>query len=335
MANNKLNPKFNPFNQGEDIIKQTTKGEANFLKGLTNEHLYDKVWKICLAYCWGMIYFTCGAILFIALFMMTLEGKQQEVSIYSVVPPFIFGLAFFLLFMALALKLIIKLILIAIRKDKKFKIISVSFFALISLVVGGTLVMMFGNILAWNAISVAQDKMIVCQMDSVKLCFDGSQVIKVPPNCEYAKCPGEGDGDPREKFYDMEHGVRFKYFVKLPTNFMHAVEWPPRVTVSDGRLFCSPKVSESGSPELVVSRTIDSRVYCVVSSAEGAAGSIYTNYVYTTEKGGKVISVSFTIQAVQCSNYDDPDKTTCQLERETFNLDEVVDSLVTSMNWDK
>jgi len=127
--------------------------------------------------------------------------------------------------------------------------------------------------------------------------------------------------------------LEFKYPEKFPTLYLHPTAWPPKLTVASGRLICTTTSPESSSPafEQIKSKQINGGNYCVQSLSEGAAGSIYTDYTYSTAKAGKVISLSFTIQAVQCGNYDEPQKSACETERSNFDLDNLMDEIMSSV----
>ena len=117
-----------------------------------------------------------------------------------------------------------------------------------------------------------------------------------------------------------ETNVTFVYPLVLATKYIHAVTWPPQVVVTDGPLNCAKRI-------------INSQAYCVTVSSEGAAGSIYTTYAYAFLKNDKVITLNFTLRAVQCDNYDDPQKTECKNERTTFNVDNLADSMAQSVQF--
>lgn len=127
--------------------------------------------------------------------------------------------------------------------------------------------------------------------------------------------------------------VTFNYPKDLPTKYIHTVDWPPVVQASDGEFTCT----NAGTPEQragrTEKRTIDGREYCVTEVSEGAAGSIYIQYAYMTEIENKNVFVRFTTRAVQCENYDDPEKTECKNERNSFNIDQVVAEIVQSVKF--
>lgn len=120
--------------------------------------------------------------------------------------------------------------------------------------------------------------------------------------------------DPSWETYS-DDSVSFRYPAALPTTYIHSVNWPPKVTVSEG------------APECTEPTTINGHQYCVTTSSEGAAGSIYIDYAYATEKESKTITLSFTLREVQCGNYDDPQKTACEQERKSFDVDAFADNI--------
>lgn len=127
-------------------------------------------------------------------------------------------------------------------------------------------------------------------------------------------------------------GVTFRYPDKIPTTYISAVEWPPQVTQINGNFACA----ESGSEVTQAGRTeklkIDGREYCLTKVSESAAGSTYTQYLYTTATPNKkLINITFSLRFVQCVNYDDPKKTECLNERSIFNIDSLIDKIVRSI----
>jgi hypothetical protein len=67
--------------------------------------------------------------------------------------------------------------------------------------------------------------------------------------------------------------------------------------------------------------------------SEGAAGSVYTTYAYKLYMEKKNVTLSFVIRTPQCANYDDPNKTNCEKEKKEFNVDEMVDKIFETVNF--
>ncbi len=89
----------------------------------------------------------------------------------------------------------------------------------------------------------------------------------------------------------------------------------------------------SSANEIIAQRAVDNRIYCVDAKNEGAAGSVYSSYVYTTSRNGKLVSISFILRYPNCGNYDNAKSQACASEREVFDLDSVVDRIARSVSW--
>lgn len=163
-----------------------------------------------------------------------------------------------------------------------------------------------------------------------KLCPDGSYVGRTGPKCEFATCPATGDDDSWKTYTDDASGVSFRYPEKLTTEYISIVDWPPKVAAMDGPLTCTEAGVETARAGQTMKRMVDNREYCVTKESEGAAGSIYTNYAYATQKNDKVLIFTFSLRAVQCANYDDPQKSECEAERGSFDIDSVLDRIAQS-----
>ncbi|MFA5023800.1 MAG: hypothetical protein WC523_02480 [Patescibacteria group bacterium] len=109
--------------------------------------------------------------------------------------------------------------------------------------------------------------------------------------------------------------------------------WPPIITVSSSSFTCKETPGTSSLPARTLKRLVDNRAYCVEAMSEGAAGSVYTEFTYTTLSDSQLIVAKFTLRYPQCDNYDDPAKTICKNERETFDLDGVIDRIVKTLKF--
>ena len=89
---------------------------------------------------------------------------------------------------------------------------------------------------------------------------------------------------------------------------------------------------ESALPSRTAKRKIDGRIYCIESVSEGAAGTVYTQYTYSTIKNSSLIMVSCVIRYPQCINYSEPYRTECANERETFDLDKIIGYIVKNLS---
>lgn len=133
------------------------------------------------------------------------------------------------------------------------------------------------------------------------------------------------------KTLDSE-GVTFSYPEDIGMTYISLQEWPPYVQVIDGAFTCAEKDLSNDGTGQTARKTVEDRTYCVTTVVEGAAGSMYTHYVYAFPKERKTVMLAFTLRAVQCGNYNDPKKTECEKERETFDSDELVDQMVRTLS---
>jgi len=210
----------------------------------------------------------------------------------------------------MVIKLDIKNINMIIKKQTKIIILSG---IIILFLLGG--LWFFIWLTALSQPTVTQSKGILCT-DEVKFCADGSSVKRGAPNCEFAKCP---------------ELIAAYYPENLSAAYISPVEWPPKISLSPGIFSCAETPAESSLPSRTLKRLVDNRLYCVEAVSEGAAGSVYTDYIYTTQKNDQLLSLKFVLRYPQCNNYEDPNKTNCQTEREAFDLDGVIDRIATGI----
>ncbi len=126
-------------------------------------------------------------------------------------------------------------------------------------------------------------------------------------------------------------GVSFKYPKTFPTTYLHPVDWPPQVQILDEAFSCNEagvEIERAGKTSL---HTINGTTYCVTKVTEGAAGSTYTQYAYIFQKEEQLVLLTFTFKFVQCANYDEPQMTECLDERETFDIDPIIDEVARSV----
>ena len=140
-----------------------------------------------------------------------------------------------------------------------------------------------------------------------------------------------------------EKQLHYDILVDLNTEYIGSQNWkviivneeekyPPKFKITEGQIDCKITSSESGLLSRTVKRRIDGRIYCIESASEGAAGTIYTRYAYSTIKSGNLITVSCVIRYPQCMNYSEPYRTECANERETFDLDKIISHIVKNLS---
>lgn len=100
--------------------------------------------------------------------------------------------------------------------------------------------------------------------------------------------------------------------ISVTDKYIHPIKWPPVVKIIDSKFVCTTSLVNG---------------YCTTKSAEGAAGSTYTTYTYVKPYGNKTAKIEFTIQSVQCMNYDEPQRGECTQKQAGYDLLPVVDVL--------
>ncbi|MDD4476934.1 MAG: hypothetical protein PHY40_02130 [Patescibacteria group bacterium] len=126
-----------------------------------------------------------------------------------------------------------------------------------------------------------------------------------------------------------DQGITFQYPTELLTKYVSVEEWPPVITIETGTYSCKTTPQEiSSMSDITLQRVVDDRTYCVNVKHEGATGSVYSSYTYTTTKSDKLVKVSFTLQYPNCNNYVEEQRKVCTSEREAFDIDSTVDRIV-------
>ena len=173
-------------------------------------------------------------------------------------------------------------------------------------------------------------KPIACTQEA-KICPDGSAVGRTGPNCEFSPCPDQTAN--WKTSVPTDKGVTFRYPENLLTNYIRPQEWPPKLLIIDNAGFSCEEggLGINGRPGMTIQKSINNTVYCIENVSEGAAGTFYTDYTYTFLKDGKLVKLTFTLAYPQCDNYDDPQKTECEQERQTFDLDVLIGRIAESV----
>lgn len=122
--------------------------------------------------------------------------------------------------------------------------------------------------------------------------------------------------------------ISFKYPQNLPASYISVQEWPPKIEITDNEFNCPETSLQDGSVEIITNKIINGKTYCVRATNEGVAGSIYTIYFYLTPLDNKLLTLNFVLKYPNCENYDDPQKTQCFQERQSFDLDNLIDQIV-------
>ena len=127
-------------------------------------------------------------------------------------------------------------------------------------------------------------------------------------------------------------GITYQYPKELLAKYISIIKWPPVVKIETGTFSCktTPQAA-SGMADITSEKMVNGRIYCVNVKHEGAAGSVYSSYIYTTNYtaalNSKLVNISFTLRYPNCNNYNDEQNEICASEREAFDLDVIVDRL--------
>ena len=118
----------------------------------------------------------------------------------------------------------------------------------------------------------------------------------------------------------------------LPSPYISAQSgWPPVIQNSSVAYFCN--VGQTSEVEKIVQKIINGRTYCIDTKSEGAAGSTYSTYTYTTTASGGngTETTNFVLRYENCGVYGDSSNAQyiqCKTAQTGFNLDAIVDSLM-------
>lgn len=113
----------------------------------------------------------------------------------------------------------------------------------------------------------------------------------------------------------------------LNLTYVTTVDWPPVARLDASTYSCI----EAGSPTDRAGETrkvtLDGKEWCRTVVTEGAAGSVFHQYAYTTAEQNQTLAVTFSVRMPQCANYDEPQRTACEVQQEAFDPDNVVREL--------
>lgn len=113
----------------------------------------------------------------------------------------------------------------------------------------------------------------------------------------------------------------------LNLTYVTTVDWPPVARLDASAYSCT----EAGTPTDRTGETrkvtLDGKEWCRTVVTEGAAGSVFHQYAYTTAEQNQTLAVTFSVRMPQCANYDEPQQTACETEQEAFDPDSVVREL--------
>jgi len=124
---------------------------------------------------------------------------------------------------------------------------------------------------------------------------------------------------------------------ELDTEYISIQDWDVHIVDSVGEkpphpIRLSPK-GEIECAEEYSKEESDNWTYCVKQSSEGAAGTIYEDYAYTTIKDHRMITISFILAKPQCGNYGEAERAGCQKEYKNFEQQELADQVIANLDF--
>ncbi|HZJ41873.1 MAG TPA: hypothetical protein VFD51_02565 [Patescibacteria group bacterium] len=121
-------------------------------------------------------------------------------------------------------------------------------------------------------------------------------------------------------------------FQNYSSGIFKAENYPPaEFKVLNGEIECEETGLGSSLPLRISKKEINGNKYCIGAFSEGAAGSVYTEYAYSTVIGDNVYLILFVARYTNCDNYPEEENLKCKTERENFDLDVLVDQEVERM----
>lgn len=127
---------------------------------------------------------------------------------------------------------------------------------------------------------------------------------------------------------DIENRATVKDYSLNTTYIKSLSPWPPQVVVKEGVWKCQVGEGAVLGGGQSVEKVIGVSDYCITTTREGAAGSTYSTYEYTTTKSGQLATMNFVLQYPQCANYVSPQNSECKDEQDSFDLDTLVNAVI-------
>lgn len=160
-----------------------------------------------------------------------------------------------------------------------------------------------------------------CTMEA-RVCPDGSAVGRSGPNCEFAPCPPVAQNSSEPTDPSAVADGEFPTPTPFTGKFTRQLSDRNDVIVSTGAFTCVIGGDPTSPHGATTQKTINKTPYCINTSVEGAAGTTFSTYTYTTALGSdRLISLKFVIAASNCGNYDKPEMLECAREQKLLNPD--------------
>lgn len=113
---------MNKFLPKKDIIEKAVESETSIFRGLGKEKFYKTPLRFFISFSWALLWFFLGGVILSILIAGLIKAVQQSAEFSVVIMPVVLMGFFSFLFLALSIRLILKLIRIFKLKSKKFRL---------------------------------------------------------------------------------------------------------------------------------------------------------------------------------------------------------------------
>lgn len=136
--------------------------------------------------------------------------------------------------------------------------------------------------------------------------------------------------DSWKTFSSLEEKITFKYPETLDGKYIDIEPWPPQVGTAVEAFTC-PEGDVGIQNAQTKKLSLNSKEYCVTTVSEGAAGSTYTQYIYTKAAKDNTLYLTFVMRTPTCANYEDPEKVACETELQAWSPDPTMTQILDSV----
>jgi hypothetical protein len=185
-------------------------------------------------------------------------------------------------------------------------------------------------------------KPVACTTEA-KLCPDGSSVGRTGPNCEFAACPVTDPTANWQTYVNVQYGFEFKFPKSFGAEIWRAYKWPPLATVVPA----NENLIKQGCPDIQTSSPEQSQLilngnnFTLYKESEGAAGSTFTTYCYTTKKDQNNYTIEFLIRYTSgcgenCGPYcGTPNETACRNFDKVKEVEKPIEQMISTFKFTK
>jgi hypothetical protein len=151
---------------------------------------------------------------------------------------------------------------------------------------------------------------------------------------EYDDSTGNAYEDSSDNYFTI-NSAKSPLSTTLPKYIYSQEGWPPVIKHSSATYSCITGITNPDINEETEEKSINGRKYCIKSSSEGAAGTFYVSYTYTTpsSNGNGTETTSFVLRYTSCGADSTPNGNEiniCKANQSNFNssLNLIIDSFI-------